>query len=32
MRAEDIIWIEGAAKSLGKEPLRLEFLERVLVA
>jgi transposase-like protein len=32
MRAEDIIWIEGTAKSLEKEPIRLEFLEKIMVA
>ena len=32
MRAEDIAWIEEAAKALEQEPIRLEFLEEALVA
>jgi len=32
MRAEDIAWIEEASKALEQEPLKLEFLEEVLVA
>jgi len=32
MRAEDIAWIEEAAKALEKEPIKLEFLEEALVA
>jgi len=32
MRAEDIAWIEGAAKALEQEPIKLEFLEEALVA
>ncbi len=32
MRAEDIAWIEGASKALEQEPIKLEFLEEVLVA
>ena len=32
MRAEDIAWIEGASKALEQEPVKLEFLEEVLVA
>ncbi len=28
MRAEDIVWIEEAAKALEKEPIKLEFLEK----
>jgi putative transposase len=32
MRAEDIAWIEEASKALELEPIRLEFLEEVLVA
>jgi len=31
MKAEDIAWIEEAAKALGQEPIRLEFLEEALV-
>ena len=31
MRAEDITWIEEVTESLEKEPIRLEFLEKVLV-
>jgi hypothetical protein len=31
MRAEDIVWIEEAAKALEQEPLRLDFLEETLV-
>jgi transposase-like protein len=31
MRAEDIAWIEEAAKALEQEPIRLEFLEEALV-
>ena len=30
--AEDIAWIEEAAKALEQEPIKLEFLEEVLVA
>jgi len=32
MRAEDIAWIEEASKALEREPIKLEFLEEVLVA
>ena len=32
MRAEDIAWIEGAAKALEQKPITLEFLEEALVA
>jgi transposase-like protein len=32
VRAEDIIWIEEAAKALEQEPIRLEFMEEALVA
>jgi len=32
MRAEDIVWIEEAAKTLEQEPIKLEFLEEALVA
>jgi len=32
MRAEDIAWIEEASKALEQEPIRLEFLEEMLVA
>jgi len=32
MRAEDIAWIEEASKALEAEPMKLEFLEEVLVA
>jgi putative transposase len=32
MRAEDIAWIEDASKALEHEPIRLEFLEKALVA
>jgi transposase-like protein len=32
MRAEDVAWIEEAAKALEQEPIRLEFLEEALVA
>jgi transposase-like protein len=32
MRAEDIAWIEEAAKVLEQEPIKLEFLEEMLVA
>ena len=32
MKAEDIAWIEEASKTLEQEPIRLEFLEEVLVA
>jgi putative transposase len=32
MRAEDIAWIEETSKALEQEPIRLEFLEEVLVA
>ena len=31
MRAEDIDWIEEAARLLEQEPIRPEFLEKVLV-
>ena len=31
MRAEDITWIEEAARLLEQELIRLEFLEEVLV-
>ena len=31
MRAEDIDWIEEASKALEQEPIKLEFLEEVLV-
>jgi len=32
MRADDIAWIEEAARALEEEPIRLEFLEEALVA
>ena len=32
MRAEDITWIEEASKTLEQEPIKLEFLEKALVA
>ena len=32
MRADDIAWIEEAAKALEQEPIRFEFLEEALVA
>jgi hypothetical protein len=32
MKAEDIAWIEEATKSLGEEPIKLEFHEEALVA
>jgi len=32
MRAEDIAWIEEASRALEQEPIRLEFLEEMLVA
>jgi len=32
MRAEDIAWIEEAAKALEQEPIKLEFLEEALVS
>jgi len=32
MRTEDIAWIEEASKALEAEPMKLEFLEEVLVA
>jgi putative transposase len=32
MRAEDITWIEEASRALEQEPIKLEFLEEVLVA
>jgi len=32
MRAQDIAWIEEASKALEQEPIRLEFLEEMLVA
>jgi len=32
MRAGDITWVEEASKALEQEPIRLEFLEEVLVA
>jgi len=32
MRAEDIAWIEEAAKALEQEPIKLEFLEEALAA
>ena len=32
MRAEDIAWIEEASKTLGQDPIKLEFLEEALVA
>jgi len=31
MKAEDIAWIEKAAKALEQEPIKLEFLEEALV-
>jgi len=31
VKDEDIAWIEEAPKSLDLEPIRLEFLEEVLV-
>lgn len=30
-RAEDIVWIKEVSKALELEPIRLEFLEEVLV-
>jgi putative transposase len=32
MRAEDIAWIEEASRALEQEPIKLEFLEEMLVA
>jgi transposase-like protein len=32
MRAEDIAWVEEASKALEQEPIRLEFMEEMLVA
>jgi len=32
MKADDIAWIEEASKALEQEPIRLGFLEEVLVA
>ena len=32
MKAEDIAWIEEAARALEQEPIRLEFLEEAVVA
>jgi hypothetical protein len=32
MRAEDIAWIEEASRVLEQEPIKLEFLEKALVA
>ena len=32
MTAQDIAWIEEASKSLEQEPIRLDFLDKVLVA
>ena len=32
MRAEDIAWIEEAAKALEQEPIRLEFIDEALLA
>ena len=32
MKPEDIAWIEEASKALEQEPIKLEFLEEVLVA
>ena len=32
MKAHDIAWIEEASKALGQEPIKLEFLEKALVA
>jgi len=32
MRVEDIAWIEEASRALRAEPIKLEFLEEVLVA
>ena len=32
MTAEDIAWIEEASKSLEQEPIRLDFLDKALVA
>jgi transposase-like protein len=31
MTAEDIAWIEEASRSLEQEPIRLDFLDKVLV-
>jgi len=32
MKAHDIAWIEEALKALEQEPVKLEFLEKALVA
>ena len=32
MTAQDIAWIEEASKLLEQEPIRLDFLDKVLVA
>jgi transposase-like protein len=32
MRVKDIAWIEEASKALDQQPIKLEFLEEVLVA
>ena len=32
MKAEDIVWIEEASRTLEQEPIKLEFLEEALVA
>jgi len=32
MRVEDVAWIEEASRALEQEPIRLEFLEEMLVA
>jgi len=32
MRADDIAWIEEAARALEEEPIKLGFLEEALVA
>jgi hypothetical protein len=32
MTAEDVAWIEEASRSLEQEPIRLDFLDKVLAA
>jgi hypothetical protein len=32
MAAEDITWMEEVSKALEQEPIKIEFLEEVLVA
>jgi hypothetical protein len=32
MTAQDIAWIEEASKLLEQEPIRLDFLDKMLVA